>query len=126
LTAAGHDVEDLGTHSLESTDYPDWASAVGHRVGSGGAERGVLVCGTGVGMAIAANKVAGVRAANCNNLFVVGLARRHNDANVLALGAREVAPEHARAILDAFLTTPFEGGRHQRRIAKLSGLDGTR
>lgn len=84
----------------------------------------MLVCGTGVGMAMAANKIAGVRAANCNNLFVAGLARRHNDANVLTLGAREVAPQHAAAILETFLATPFEGGRHQRRIDKISRLEG--
>jgi ribose 5-phosphate isomerase B len=85
-----------------------------------------LVCGTGVGMAIAANKMPGVRAANCNNLFVTELARRHNDANVLTLGAREVAPEHAAAILATFLATPFDGGRHERRIAKIAALEGGR
>jgi ribose 5-phosphate isomerase B len=123
LEAHGHAVSDLGTHSTESTDYPDHAAAVGRAVASGEAERGLLVCGTGVGMAMAANKVRGVRAANCNNLFTARLARAHNDANVLTLGAREVAPEHAAAILDAFLATPFEGGRHARRIQKIADLE---
>ena len=125
MADAGHDVDDVGTHSAESTDYPDWAAEVGHRVADGRAERGVLVCGTGVGMAMAANKVRGVRAANCNNLYTTELARRHNDANVLTLGAREVGPEHAVAILVAFLAAPFEGGRHGRRVEKISRLEGT-
>jgi ribose 5-phosphate isomerase B len=123
LEAQGHAVSDLGTHSTESTDYPDHAAAVGRAVASGEAARGLLVCGTGVGMAMAANKVRGVRAANCNNLFAAHLARAHNDANVLTLGAREVAPEHAAAILDAFLATAFEGGRHARRIQKIADLE---
>ena len=123
LEEGGHQVEDLGTHDAGSVDYPDFAAAVGRRVSAGQAERGVLVCGTGVGMAMAANKILGVRAACCNNLFVAGLAREHNDANVLTLGAREVAPEHAQAILKTFLETAYAGGRHQRRVDKLALLD---
>jgi ribose 5-phosphate isomerase B len=126
LEAAGHAVADLGTHGPESTDYPDWAAKVGAAVSTGEAEFGLLVCGTGVGMAMAANKVAGVRAACCNNEFLARLARQHNDANVLTLGAREIALPHAVSILDLFLGTPFEGGRHQRRIDKLAGLDSRR
>lgn len=123
LEAGGHQVEDVGTHDAASVDYPDFAAAVGRRVSSGEAERGVLVCGTGVGMAMAANRIPGVRAACCNNLFVAGLSREHNDANVLTLGAREVAGEHAEAILKTFLETAYAGGRHQRRIDKLAGLE---
>ena len=123
LQAQGHAVVDLGTHSSDSTDYPDYAAAVGRAVATGEAERGLLVCGTGVGMAMAANKIAGVRAANCNNLFTARLARGHNDANVLTLGAREVGAEHAEAILETFLATPFDGGRHSRRIEKIASLD---
>jgi ribose 5-phosphate isomerase B len=121
LRALGHEVEDLGTFDRQSTDYPDWAARVAARVADGGAERGLLVCGTGVGMAIAANRRRGVRAAPCNDLFTVRLARAHNDANVLALGARIVAPALAEAILALFLETPFEGGRHSRRVDKLDG-----
>ena len=123
LEGLGHAVQDLGTHGPESVDYPDFAAAVGRAVSSGEADRGLLVCGTGVGMAMAANKVRGVRAAACNNLFLARLARSHNDANVLALGAREIAREHAAAILQTFLETPFDGGRHERRIAKISALE---
>ena len=124
LSGLGHEVVDHGVSSAERSDYPDQAAAVARAVAAGLAERGLLVCGTGVGMAIAANKVAGVRAANCNDLFVAGLARAHNDANVLALGARVVGPGLAEAILDAFLHTPFEGGRHAARIRKIGGLEG--
>ncbi len=123
LEAAGHAVADLGTHGPESTDYPDWAAKVGRAVAAGEAERGILVCGTGVGMAMAANKVHGVRAACCNNEFVARLARQHNDANVLTLGAREIAFGHAASVADLFLSTAFEGGRHQRRIDKITGLE---
>ncbi|MGE5233881.1 MAG: ribose 5-phosphate isomerase B [Acidobacteriota bacterium] len=123
LSGRGHAVEDLGTYSPESTDYPDWAAKVGHAVVAGQADFGVLVCGTGVGMAMAANKIHGVRAANCNNLFIAGLARAHNDANIVTLGAREVGPEHAEAIVLTFLETEFEDGRHARRIAKIAALE---
>ncbi len=116
LAAAGHAAADLGTATSESTDYPDWAARVADEVASGRAERGLLVCGTGVGMAIAANRRRGVRAANCNDLFTARLARAHNDANVLTLGARIIAPALAEAVLELFLATPFEAGRHQRRI----------
>jgi ribose 5-phosphate isomerase B len=123
LEGAGHAVADLGTHGPESTDYPDWAAKVGGGVAAGEAELGNLVCGTGVGMAMAANKIRGVRAACCNNEFIARLARQHNDANVLTLGAREIALPHAASIADLFLATAFEGGRHQRRIDKIAGLE---
>jgi ribose 5-phosphate isomerase B len=124
LAEAGHEVVDLGTDSAASVDYPDFAAAVARAVAGGRAERGVLVCGTGVGMAIGANRVPGVRAVAADGLYVARLARSHNDANVLALGARVVAAEHAEAILAVFLSTPFEGGRHQRRVAKLDDAPG--
>ena len=123
LEGAGHTVDDLGTHTPESTDYPDWAARVGRAVASGVAERGLLVCGTGVGMAMAANKIHGVRAACCNNQFIARLARQHNDAHVLTLGAREIAAPHAAAIADVFLATAFEGGRHQRRVDQIAALE---
>ena len=123
LERQGHETLDLGTDSAESVDYPDFARAVAERVASGDAERGLLVCGTGVGMAMTANRVAGVRAANCNDLFCARLARLHNDANILTLGARVVAEAHAQQILELFLETAYEGGRHQRRVEKIHELD---
>jgi ribose 5-phosphate isomerase B len=123
LEAQGMNVVDLGTHSTQSTDYPDYAAGVAREVASGRADRGILVCGTGVGMAIAANKVAGVRAAPINNTYLADLARRHNDANVLALGAREVAVPLAEAIVKTFLATDFDHGRHERRLAKIQDLE---
>lgn len=119
LVASGHEVDDLGTHDAASTDYPDWAAKVARAVAARDAERGLLVCGSGVGMAIAANRHRGVRAVATGDLYTVQLARRHNDANVLALGARIVALPLAEELLDLFLATPFEGGRHQPRVAKL-------
>ena len=119
LAEIGHDVADLGTHSEESTDYPDWAALVAAAVVAGEADRGLLICGTGVGMAIAANRRRGVRAVAASDLYTVRLAREHNDANLLALGARIVAPALAESILDVFLDTSFAGGRHERRVAKL-------
>ncbi|MEN9799725.1 MAG: hypothetical protein RL653_3422 [Pseudomonadota bacterium] len=125
LEAAGHDVADLGTHSAESVDYPDFGRDVARRVADSGCP-GILVCGTGIGMSMAANKVKGVRAALCTSEFEARMARQHNDANVLCLGQRVVGPGIARAIVDAFLATPFEGGRHQGRVDKLNALDGDR
>ncbi len=119
LAAAGHEVVDHGTDSEASCDYPQFATAVARSVAAGEVERGLLVCGTGIGMAMAANRVLGCRAANCTDLFSVRLARGHNDANVLAVGARVVGVAHAEALLTEFLATPFEGGRHQRRIDQL-------
>jgi ribose 5-phosphate isomerase B len=114
---------DFGTNSTESVDYPDYASRVAHAVAGGEYERGILVCGTGIGMAIAANKVAGVRAAPVVDDFTAALSREHNDANVLALGARVTTPEVARRLVDTFLDTPFGGGRHQRRIDKITVME---
>ena len=115
----GHEVLDLGTSSTVSVDYPDFGFAVGRAVASGHAERGVVVCGSGIGISIAANRVPGARAGVATDLFAVQLMREHNDANVLGLGARATAAPLAMAILEAFLQTPFAGGRHQRRVDKL-------
>jgi ribose 5-phosphate isomerase B len=117
----GHEVLDLGTHSVASVDYPDFGVAVGKAVADGRADRGAAVCGTGIGIAIAANKVAGVRAGVPNDLFATRLMREHNDANVIAFGARLVAAPLAEAMLDLFLATRFAGGRHKRRVKKLNG-----
>lgn len=123
LRAAGHEVSDLGTHSTESSDYPDAAAAVARAVAAGEAERGLLVCGTGHGMAITANKLPGVRAVACSDLYSARMVRAHNDANVLAIGSRVVGVGVAEELVRTFLDTPFEGGRHQRRVDKIRALD---
>ncbi len=125
LEHAGHQVLDEGTHSAESCDYPDFAAPVAHDVVAGRADRGILVCGTGVGMSIAANKVAGIRAALGTVPEEVRLARAHNDANILTLGARFIEEPAADALVDVFLETAFDGGRHARRVAKIAALEGT-
>ena len=119
LERRGFDVEDVGTHSTDSTDYADYAHPVAREVETGEAKRGILMCGTGLGMSYAANRHHGVRAAVAWTPEVAALARQHNDANVLVLPARFIDAETARAILGAWLDTPFEGGRHERRIAKI-------
>ena len=120
MSKAGHQVEDCGANGSESVDYPDYAVAVARRVADGDAERGILVCGTGIGISIAANKVRGVRAAVAFDEQAAEMSRRHNDANVLALGARIIGGEVARDCLHAFLSTAFDGGeRHLRRVVKL-------
>lgn len=119
LQGKGHEVLDLGTNGTASVDYPDFGFAVGRAVANGQAERGVLACGTGVGIAIAANKVPGVRCGVAGDLFAARLMREHNDVNVVAFGARQIAGPLAEALLDAFLETPFAGGRHSARVAKL-------
>lgn len=123
LEAKGLDVVDFGTHSAESTDYPDYASAVAHAVAKDETDFGILVCSTGVGMSIAANKVEGVRAALAFNADEVEFTRRHNNANVLTMGARYTNLEQAEEFVDVFLKTPFEGGRHQRRVDKIATLE---
>ena len=119
LKEMGYEVEDLGTHSPASTDYPDYAHPLASKVESGEAQRGVLLCGTGNGMAYAANRHHGVRAALVWNPEIAKLAREHNDANVLVLPARFMSDEDSVASLKAFLETPFEGGRHVRRVEKI-------
>ena len=123
LTAAGHDVDDLGTGSTEPVDYPIFCSAVGRAVRDGSAELGIVLGGSGQGEQLAANKVRGVRAALCNDLYTARLARAHNDANVLSMGARVVGTGLADEIVHAFLDTGFEGGRHARRVALLTDLE---
>jgi ribose 5-phosphate isomerase B len=123
LRAGGHDVADLGTHSTESVDYPPICAAVGRAVRDGEAERGIVIGGSGQGEQLAANKVRGVRAALCNDLYTARYGRMHNDANVLSMGGRVVGVGLAEEILDTFLTTEFEGGRHARRVAQLAEIE---
>lgn len=120
LRERGYEVLDLGTDGPESVDYPDFAGKLAAALADGRASRGVLVCGTGIGISIAANRHPHVRAALCHNATDARLSRQHNDANVLALGARTVGPEVALDCLETFLDTAFEGGRHQRRVDKMS------
>jgi len=119
LTRMGFKVRDLGPATAESVDYPDYGHAVGKAVESREAKAGVVICGTGIGISIAANRHAGVRAALVHDEMTARMAREHNDANVLALGARILPQEKARALLKTFFETPFEGGRHARRVEKL-------
>jgi ribose 5-phosphate isomerase B len=123
LQQKGIDVQDEGTRSGESVDYPDYAQTVAHDVSQGRAEMGILVCGSGIGMAIAANKVAGVRAANVSSEYQAQMSREHNNANVLTLGARILKEEDALRIVDAWLVTPFAGGRHERRVEKIATIE---
>jgi ribose 5-phosphate isomerase B len=115
----GHEVVDLGPSSRESVDYPDYAHDLARRIAAGEADFGVLICGTGIGMCMAANRHPGVRAALCHDAFTAELARRHNDANVLCMGGRTTGPGLAIQMLDIFLATPFNGGRHLRRVGKI-------
>ena len=123
LVGHGYGVLDLGTDSTNSVDYPDYAAAVAAAIVDGHAARGVLVCGTGIGMAIAANKIAGVRAVQCGDAVSAKISREHNDTNVLALGARTTAEGVAVSIVETWLGAAFEGGRHTRRLDKVSALD---
>jgi ribose 5-phosphate isomerase B len=124
LAAGGYEVDDLGTHDTASTDYPDYAAKVSHAVVRGQADRGILVCMTGMGMAMAANKVKGIRAALATNPEEVALTRKHNDANVLAFSERYTQPEQADEMARIFLSTGFEsGGRHERRVDKMMALE---
>lgn len=119
LKGRGHEIINVGTDSLESVDYPDIASLVGEKVLDGKAEYGILICGTGIGISIAANKIKGIRAALVHNEFTARLARLHNDANVIALGARVIGDELGLACVETFINTEFEGGRHARRVDKI-------
>jgi ribose 5-phosphate isomerase B len=125
LVALGDEVVDVGTTSEESADYPQFGAEVGRKVAGDRGALGVIVCGTGIGISIAANKIAGVRAAVVHDDFTAMAARAHNDANVIALGARVVGPGVAEAAVKAFRATPFSGGRHQRRIDQLAALERT-
>ena len=123
LKDLGHEVVDRGPDSDARVDYPDFAQLVAEDVASGAVERGVLVCGTGIGMAIAANKVDGIRAANVTSPEFAQLSREHNDANIVTVSGRFVTDEANRAIVKAFLETPFAGGRHEGRVAKIMALE---
>ncbi len=123
LVAGGHEIDDLGTSSDESVDYPDFGAAVGRAVAGGGAEVGVCVCGTGIGISIAANKIPGVRAAVVHDVTSARMAKEHNDANVVCLGARLVGPQVAVEALDTFLSSSWQAGRHERRITKITALE---
>ena len=125
LESHRHTVLDMGTNSTESTDYPQYAFRVADAVRGGRAERGVLVCDSGNGIAIAANKVAGIRAAVCVNAEHAELARRHNDANVLVLGSAFIAPQDLAPTLDAWFQSPFDGGRHARRVGQITEYERT-
>ena len=123
LAEEGYEVVDFGTGSAESCDYPDFAQSVGRDVAQGRSDRGILVCSTGIGMAMAANKVDGVRAAPAQNDDEVKFTREHNDANVLTLGAKYMDEGRAMELIDIFLKTEFAGGRHARRVAKIAQLE---
>lgn len=119
LVALGYTPLDLGTHSTESVDYPDYGHAIAKDVASGTAAKGIAICGSGIGISIAANRHKNIRAALCHNGLEAKLARKHNDANVLAIGARIIGIESAKDAMRAFLSTKFEGGRHKKRVEKI-------
>jgi ribose 5-phosphate isomerase B len=123
LKERGHEVDDLGTSSEEPVDYPPFCAAVARAVASGEANRGIVLGGSGQGEQITANKIRGVRAALCNDLYTARMSRQHNDANVLSLGARIVAPELAEEILQLWFDTAFEGGRHVRRLEEIAEIE---
>ncbi len=123
LRNEGHEIVDYGCHSTDAVDYPDLAVPVAEAVRKGEVERGLLMCGTGIGMTMAANKIPGIRAALCNEPYSARLSREHNDANVLTLGGRLVGGELAMEVARVFLGTPFAGGRHARRVEKISAVE---
>ena len=123
LEGKGFEVVNFGSDVTESTDYPIYAERVGRAVVSGECDRGILICGTGIGISISANKLHGVRCALCSEPVSAQLARQHNDANIVAMGARTIGPVMAEGIVDVFLNTEFQGGRHQRRVDKIMMLD---
>ena len=123
LARLGHEVDDCGTNSAEPCDYPDVAAAVASKVGCGQIDRGILICGTGLGMCIAANKFSGVRAAPCHDDLTAEMSRRHNDLNVLCLSADLLGERLIDRMVEIWLTTPFEGGRHQRRVDKITEME---
>jgi len=123
ISEAGHQIRDLGPTDTGSVDYPDFAHRVAKALVGGEAEWGILICGTGIGMSLAANRHPRVRAALCHDAFTAEMARRHNDANVLCIGARSTGPGVAEQMVRIFLDTEFEGGRHQRRVEKIEGED---
>ena len=123
LDARGLEYQDFGCYTAESCDYPDFGRAAAEAVASGACDRGIVICTTGIGISIAANKVKGIRAACCSNYFGAKYTRLHNDANMLCLGERVIGPGLALELVDVFLDTPFEGGRHQRRIDQITAIE---
>lgn len=123
LTAKGLNVQDMGTDSTDSCDYPIFGKAAAQAVASGACERGIVICTTGIGISISANKVKGIRCALCGDAFSAEMCRRHNDANMLAIGAGIVGPNLAERIVDVFLSTEFEGGRHARRVGEMMDIE---
>lgn len=123
LEEKGYEVKNYGTNSTESCDYPEFGEKVGRAVASGECEEGVLVCGTGIGISLAANKVKGIRAAVCSEPVSARLAKQHNNANIIAFGARIVGMEEAKGIVDAFLSAEFLGGRHEKRVNMISDIE---
>ena len=123
LTEKGLEYKDYGTYTTDSCDYPIYGEAVAKAVASGECEKGIIICGTGIGISIAANKVKGIRAALCGDCFSAEMTRRHNDANILAMGERVLGPGLALKIVDTFLNTEFEGGRHARRVDLITNLE---
>ena len=123
LEKLGYEYEDFGCYSLESCDYPDFGAAAARAVAEGKCDRGIVICTTGIGISIAANKIKGIRCAHCADCLEAEMTRRHNDANILAMGARVLGTGLALKIVDTFLTTDFEGGRHARRVALISDIE---
>jgi len=123
LDSMGLEYKDFGTYDDKSCDYPIYGARAAHAVASGECDRGILICGTGIGIGLAANKIKGIRCALCNDPLSAALCRKHNNANMISLGARIIGPELAKNIVEVFLTTEFEGGRHQRRVDLLTKLE---
>ena len=124
LEGLGHEIEDFGCHSKESCDYPDFGAAAARAVAEGSCDRGIVICTTGIGISITANKVKGVRCAHCADCLQAEMTRRHNDANMMAIGAGFTGPTMAERMVEVFLSTEFEGGRHARRVEKMMALEG--
>ena len=123
LTGKGHEIVDCGCHSLDSCDYPEFGGAAARAVASGECERGIVICTSGIGISISANKIKGIRCALCSEPLSAEMTRRHNNANMLAMGAGMIGPNMAERLVDVFLTTEFEGGRHQRRVDGIAALE---
>lgn len=124
LVDKGYEILDVGTYSEDSCDYPDFAEKLCAEIGKGTAERGILICGTGIGISIAANKCKGIRAALCSDVYSARMSREHNNANVMCMGERTTGVGLAEMMIDVWLTTEFAGGRHERRVAKIMALEG--
>ena len=124
LAKLGHEAVDFGCHSLDSCDYPDYGAAAARAVAEGACERGIVICTTGIGISITANKIRGIRCAHCADCLQAEMTRRHNDANMMAIGAGFTGPNMAERMVEVFLSTEFEGGRHARRVEKMMALEG--